>query len=80
MGVLRMILIIIGVIVVLRFMGQLMIAKRNIDEQNRGKAERDQLEKQRKYVEKNKGKTILVGKTAKSSEPFEDVDYEEVKN
>jgi uncharacterized membrane protein len=80
MGVLRMILIIIGVIVVLRFIGQLMIAKRNIDEQNRGKAERDQLEKQRKHVEKNKGKTTLVGKTAKSSEPFEDVDYEEVKN
>lgn len=75
-----MILIIIGVIVLLRFMGQLMIAKRNIDDQNRSKAERDQLEKQRRHVEKNKGKTTLVGKIAKSSEPFEDVDYEEVKN
>lgn len=75
-----MILIIIGVIVVLRFMGQLMIAKRNIEDQNRSKAERDQLEKQRRHVEKNKGKTNLVGKSAKSSEPFEDVDYEEVKN
>ncbi len=80
MGLLRMILIIIGVTVLLRFIGQLMIAKRNIDEQNRGKAALDQLEKQRRHVEKNKGKTTLVAKTTKSSEPFEDVDYEEVRN
>lgn len=78
MGVIRMILIIIGVIVALRFIGQLMIAKRNIEEQNRSKAERDALEKQRSFVEKNKGKTTLVSKDAGSSEPFEDVDYVEV--
>lgn len=80
MGLLRTILIIIGVIVLLRFFGQLMIAKRNIEAQNKGKVARDQLEKQRRHVEKNKGKVTLVGKTAKSGEPFEDVDYEEVKN
>ncbi len=78
MGLIRMVLLIVGVIVALRFIGQLMIAKRNIDEQNRSKAERNQLEKQRRHVEKNKGKTTLVGKTSKAIEPFEDVDYEEV--
>ena len=78
MGLIRMVLLIVGVIVALRFIGQLMIAKRNIDEQNRSQAERNQLEKQRRHVEKNKGKTTLVGKTSKAIEPFEDVDYEEV--
>ncbi len=78
MGLIRMVLLIVGVIVALRFIGQLMIAKRNIDEQNRSQAERNQLEKQRRHVERNKGKTTLVGKTSKASEPFEDVDYEEV--
>lgn len=78
MGVIRMILIIIGVIVALRFIGQLMIAKRQVDEQNRSREAQEALEKQRSYVEKNKGKTNLVSRKSKSDEPFEDVDYEEM--
>ncbi len=77
MGVIRMVLIIIGVIVALRFIGQLMVAKRYVDEQNRSRAEQDALEKQKSFVEKNKGKTTLTSSRS-SSEPFEDVDYEEV--
>lgn len=71
-----MILIIIGVIVALRFLGQLMIAKRYIDEQNRAKEAEEALRKQRDFVEKNKGKTNLVSR--RPEEPYEDVDYEEV--
>ena len=74
----RIILLIIGVTVALRFLGQLMIAKRNIEEQNRMKAEQNRLQKQKNYVEKNKGKTSLFSKNTRSAEPFEDVDYEEV--
>lgn len=40
-GVIRMVFIIIGVLVVLRFVGQLMLAKRNI-------AEEKELERQKK--------------------------------
>lgn len=72
-----MILIIIGVMVALRFIGQLMVAKRNIDEQNKLRADQDALQRQREFVEKNKGKTTLSS-TKSPSEPFEDIDYEEV--
>lgn len=79
MGLIRMVLIIIGVIVALRFIGQLMVAKRNLDEERRTRAEHDRIQKQKSYVEKNKGKTSLVSKQGGTAEPFEDVDYEEVK-
>jgi len=78
MGLIRTILIIIGVTVVLRFIGQLMIARRNQDEDRRAKAARDLERRQRNYVEKNKGKTTLMRTKNKPAEPFEDVDYEEV--
>ena len=78
MGLIRTILIIIGITVVVRFIGQLMIARRNIEEDRRAKAARDLERKQRSYVEKNKGKTTLMGAGEKKAEPFEDVDFEEV--
>lgn len=79
MGLIRTVLIIIGVIVALRFIGQLMIAKRNLDEERRINAEKDRLDKEKRRVEKNKGKTTLVSNQQNVSGPYEDVDYEEVK-
>lgn len=73
-GLIKTVLIIIGVFVILRFIGQIMQAKRNIAEQNEYKKHRDQIERERKFVEKNEGK-ILITKNKRNAE---DVDYEEI--
>lgn len=77
-GVFRMILIIIGVLVVLRFVGQLMIAKRNI-------AEGKELDRQKKVNDtearrkkKHLGKTQILGKKQSSNDGIEDVEFEEI--
>lgn len=75
-GLFRTILIIIGVFVLLRFLGQVMRAKRNMEE------ERALLERQRKFEQEkqksaqNLGRTSILRNTG--STPAEDVDFEEV--
>ncbi len=76
-GLVRTLLIIVGVIVLLRFLGQLMNAKKNME------AERELNERQRKFnsekerKRKNLGKTSVL-KKGQSSDNIEDVDYEEM--
>lgn len=75
-GLFRTLLIIIGVIVLLRFLGQLMNAKRNMEVERKLNAEqRKQNEEMRKTV-KNYGKTNVISDS--KSNDIEDVDYEEV--
>lgn len=75
-GLFRTLLIIIGVIVLLRFLGQLMNAKRNMEVERKLNAEqRKQNEEIRKTV-KNYGKTNVISDS--KSNDIEDVDYEEV--
>jgi len=71
-GLFKMLLMLIGVFVLLRFIGQLMIARRNMVQQNELNRQRMQLEKQKQFVEKNKGKISI----SKSSNKAEDTDYE----
>lgn len=76
-GLFRMLLIIIGAIVLLRFLGQLMNAKRNLAEEQQLK-ERDQRNRaEKKRKEKNLGKTKVLGKNTGGLNA-EDVDFEEV--
>ena len=75
-GLFKTVLYIVGAIVLLRFIGQLMIAKRNINEQNAMKEQQSRFDKERRFVEKNKGK-VSISKSRNSSAV--DVDYEEVK-
>lgn len=75
-GLFKTILYIVGALVLLRFLGQLMIAKRNINEQNTMKEQQSRLDKERRFVEQNKGK-VSISKNRSSSAV--DVDYEEVK-
>jgi hypothetical protein len=75
-GTFKMILMIIGAFVLLRFLGQLMVAKRNLAEQKRHEDFRNELEKQRSFYKKNSGKINILGK--KHSSNVQDVDYEEV--
>lgn len=85
-GIFRTVLIVIGAIVLLRFLGQFMIAKRNMEEERRlnelqRKAKQERDEKMKKF-----GKTTILGtikskKSAnKTSADVQDVDFEEIKD
>ena len=81
-GVFKMILMIIGGLVLLRFIGQLLIAKRNLEEERsflRHKKEADELKRK---TFKNFGKTSIMPfnntKSKKSTSTVEDVDYEDL--
>ncbi|MBP6460655.1 MAG: hypothetical protein KA264_11240 [Crocinitomicaceae bacterium] len=75
-GLLKTIFIIIGVMVVLKYIGQLMVTKRNISEQNRMRAEEKLAEKQRAQFERNKGKISILRNV--NPRNVKDVDYEEI--
>lgn len=83
-GLFRTILIIVGVIVILRFFGKLMMAKRAMDEQNRLNKEAARQEKMVAEAQKNFGKTSVTtaknGNIGKSDGGKADdfVDYEEI--
>jgi len=83
-GIIRTILIVIGAIVLLRFLGQLMIAKRNMEEERAMNERQRNLEKERSEKLKKFGKISILGgskkKTTESSySEVVDVDYEEIK-
>jgi uncharacterized protein YxeA len=74
-GVFRTILIIIAVLVIMRFIGKLMIAKRNLDEEKAHERKQQAYQKAKKESELNKGKVHLSkGATGDA----EDVDFEEI--
>lgn len=62
--------------VIIRFVGRLMVAKRNLDEDRRLNNERESEALKRKESEKNYGKTHI---SKRGYDDAEDVDYEEVK-
>ena len=74
-GLLKTVLILIGVFVALRFIGQMMIAKRNLAEQNALRERKAQLNKEKAFVEKNTGKISISKKVNRSAE---DVEHEEI--
>lgn len=76
-GLIRTVLIIIGVFIVVRFIGQLMNAKRNVAEQEEMKGREQALKHERDRVAKNLGKTNVV-KKGQRSQDVEDVDFEEI--
>ena len=76
-GVLKTILMLLGAMVVLKYLGQLMVAKRNIAEQSRFREEQDKIQKQKSHFEQNKGKISIVRNVNLSN--VKDVDYEEIK-
>ena len=73
-GTVRMILIIIAVFVIIRFIGRLMIAKRNIDEDKIYHQNNDRYKREKEDSERKKGRINVVDKYRDA----EDVDYEEV--
>jgi uncharacterized protein YxeA len=77
-GLFRTILIIIGVIVILRFVGKLMQAKRKMDEHNKMNKELNEQDKMVDEAKRNYGKTSLTNFKTEGKEgefvDFEDVD------
>ena len=83
-GIFRTVLILLGAFVLLRFIGQLMIAKRNMEEERNLNKHRNTVEKERSEKLKNFGR-INITKSKKTSSTsrsnsndVEDVDYEEL--
>ncbi|WP_299203267.1 hypothetical protein [Brumimicrobium sp.] len=75
-GTVRMILIIIAVFVIVRFIGRLLVAKRNLDEEKRYNQNNDAFKKAKEKSANEKGKVHIVEGGYRDAE---DVDYEEVK-
>ena len=76
-GVLKTILMLLGAMVVLKYLGQLLVAKRNIAEQNKFREEQDKIQKQKAHFERNKGKISILRNVKPDN--VKDVDYEEIK-
>jgi hypothetical protein len=75
-GVVKTILMLLGAMVVLKYLGQMMVAKRNIAEQNRFKEEQNNIQQQKQHYERNKGKISILRNV--NPRDVKDVDYEEV--
>lgn len=75
LGVVRTILIVIAVFVILRFIGRIMVAKRNLAEENQLQAKKDAYKKAKELSKRKEGKIHIV----KGKLEAEDVDYEELK-
>lgn len=73
-GVFRTILIIVFVVVVLRFVGKVLRARRNIQEQHNLNARKNAERNAKEESRRNKGKITIET----SNKVAEDVDYEEV--
>ena len=80
-GVFKMILMVIGGLVLLRFIGQLLIAKRNLQEEKSFIRQQRQSEELNRRTRENLGKTSVISSTISNrkdhSSNIEDVDFEE---
>ena len=76
-GFVRTILIIVGVLVLLRFLGQLLQAKRNMENERAQLSRENNLRKERDQKMRDFGKTRIV-KNGNVKGNVQDVDFEEV--
>jgi hypothetical protein len=82
-GIFKTVLLILGAFVLLRFLGQLMIAKRNMEEERQLNKKQRDVESERNQKLKNFGKTSILNAkkkspTKKEGDFIQDVDYEEM--
>lgn len=77
-GLFRTLLIIVGVIVLLRFIGQLIRAKNNMEEERRLNEMQRKAETEREQKFKNFGKTQVISNPSNKIQDVEDVDFEEL--
>ena len=80
-GLFRTVLIILGAFVLLRFLGQLMMAKRNMEEERKIIERQRTFDKERSQKLRNFGKVNILARNKRKtgiSDQAEDVDYEEI--
>lgn len=77
-GALRMIAMIIGALVIIRFVGQLMQAKRNLSEEQDLIRRKKEHEAEANRKRKNFGRTNIIGKNPPNHDVVEDAEFEEV--
>ena len=82
-GIFKTVLLILGAFVLLRFLGQLMIAKRNMEEERMLNKKHRDVEAECNQKLKNFGKTSILNAkkkspTKKEGDFIQDVDYEEM--
>lgn len=83
-GVFKMLLMMGGAFVVLRFLGQFMITKRNMEEERSMNEQSRKNQKEREEKLRKFGKTTILGKASAKAPhsritDVEDVNYEEIK-
>jgi len=77
-GLLRTLFIIGGVFLLLRFLGQLMIAKRNMEEERRVNKNKSDFKEQKAKARGDIGKTKILRNKKTGHSSIEDVEFEEV--
>ena len=77
-GLVRTLLIIGGVFLLLRFLGQLMVAKRNMEEEQSFNSKQRKFEAEKKVKKQTEGKTKILGKNVSNNSIIQDVYFEEV--
>lgn len=77
-GVFKMVFIIIGVLVVLRFVGRLMLAKKNIAEEKELNRRKKANEAEARRKKKHLGQTQILSKKQSSRDSVEDAEFEEI--
>ena len=76
-GLFRTLLIIVAIVFLVRFIGQFMIAKRNMDVEREMNSTRRQFQEQKKKASQDLGKTNILKKSARKND-VEDIDFEEI--
>ena len=76
-GLFRTVLIIVAIVFLVRFIGQFLIAKRNMDVEREMNSTRRQFQEQKKKASQDLGKTNILKKSARKND-IEDVDFEEI--
>jgi len=77
-GLVKTLLIIIGVIVVLRFFGRLASARKHMEIERRMNEQSRKFETDKRNQQKKFGKTEIINQN-KAKDSIQDVDFEEVK-
>lgn len=78
-GLFRTLLLLIGAFVLLRFLGQIMMARRDQAESDAMQAQKKKLEKEKLQKQKNLGKTNIIDSRS-ASDSIQDIDFEEVED
>lgn len=77
-GIFKMILMIVGALVLIRFIGQLLVAKRNMEEERKLNEENRKFHQAKKESLKSFGKTKIINNKKDLQGHVQDVDYQEV--